>query len=68
MSPFMNIPNQPTFVNQPQIYTKLPFIPLIPYGQSISLNLLIIRIFNTKNVDIPHFFSPFCPYNLSRCQ
>ena len=57
----MNIPNQPTFVNQPQIYTKLPFIPLIPYGQSAFLNLLIFRIFNVKDVDILHSFLRFVP-------
>ena len=40
-----------------QIYTELPFAPPIPYGQSISLNLLILRIYDMKDVDISHCFS-----------
>ena len=63
MSPFMNIPISPqlTFGNQTQIYTETSFAPLITYGQSAFLNLLIFRIFNVKDVDILHSFLRFVP-------
>ncbi len=37
-----------------QIYTETPFTPPIPYGQSMSLNLLILSVYYTKDVDISH--------------
>ena len=58
---YTHIPNQLTFGNQTQIYTETSFAPLITYGQSAFLNLLIFRIFNVKDVDILHSFLRFVP-------